>query len=227
MGCDIHVFVEKYELLEDGELGWKQIPPPRIELFKNADGSPYMGDYWYFGRNYLLFGWLADVRNEMSWGTSRVEPLSEPRGLPDDVSKSIWEESQGWGIDGHSHTYYTLREMVQAMEKHAERTVLHRGWVNGRQYLEYLEKGSPSSWSGMVGGAGIEHVSENEMQQRLLDVRAGVAGADSLNHVYTEIRWVDLVDKALTGEWKSFIGRLTPLTQDDGSDIRIVMWFDN
>ena len=108
------------------------------------------------------------------------------------------------------------------MEKQAETVVQNRGWVNGPQYLEYLENGTPSSWCGSVGGGGVKHVTEAEMQALLL-----ADGSSASKHVYTEIRWNDIIGETLTGEWKGFINRLLPLTMDDGSDIRIVFWFDN
>jgi hypothetical protein len=73
-----------------------------------------------------------------------------------------------------------------------------------------------------VGGGGVKHVSEADMQAALL-----VDGASQHKSTYTEIRWNDVIGETLSGEWKEFIDRLLPLTMDDGSDIRIVFWFDN
>lgn len=57
-------------------------------------------------RNYDLFGALSGVRGE---------PIEDwtchERGLPDDVSHEVLEESTNWGSDAHSHGYYTLGEL--------------------------------------------------------------------------------------------------------------------
>lgn len=60
MGCDIHCFVEKKV-----KSSWKLVE--KLEV----------------GRNYTLFGKMAGVRDRS------VEPISEPRHLPDDISDEL------------------------------------------------------------------------------------------------------------------------------------------
>lgn len=84
MGCDIHVFGET----------------------KNAEGSYSrvdVGDILY-DRNYAVFGFLAGVRNY-----SDVEPISEPRGIPDDACPEVAEEVR-MSAD-HSYSWLTLAEL--------------------------------------------------------------------------------------------------------------------
>ena len=53
----------------------------------------------YIGRCYSLFALLANVRNY-----AEITPISNPRGLPNDVSEIVKEMSDQWGCDGHSHS---------------------------------------------------------------------------------------------------------------------------
>lgn len=129
MGCDIHLYVEVYN---ETKQAWEEyvslIPNPNYvpiratgnlvdiyrkqEFRRKADewGSPHLKmveKRFYEGRSYSLFSLLADVRND---GT--IEPISEPKGLPDDLSPEIQKLSDEWGIDGHSHSYFTLGDLL-------------------------------------------------------------------------------------------------------------------
>jgi hypothetical protein len=64
MGCDIHVLIEAKT-----SAGWHCVHHPRIE------------------RWYSLFSRMADVRNNAPGGPHYIQPISKPRGLPDDVSE--------------------------------------------------------------------------------------------------------------------------------------------
>lgn len=94
MGCDIHFYAER----PVGDM-WEEIPPP--------DQYP-LG--WYVDRNYVLFALLAGVRN------NDQEPISEPRGLPKDVSPEVLAEAEHWGRDGHSHSWLTVDEALAGIE---------------------------------------------------------------------------------------------------------------
>src|SRR5687767_9834929 len=59
-----------------------------------------------FGRNYGIFGFLADVRNY-----SHSPVIAEPRGLPDDADlDDEGREEAFWG--NHSHTWLSLAELL-------------------------------------------------------------------------------------------------------------------
>lgn len=83
MGCDIHLCVE---MKVDDE--WILYSQPRVD------------------RNYDLFAMMANVRNN-----GDIEPLSSPRGLPHDVSKSTACIAKSWGSDGHSHSWLGYEEI--------------------------------------------------------------------------------------------------------------------
>jgi hypothetical protein len=90
MGCDIHVHLERRD--ERGRY---------VEIPQVPDEYP-LG-----GRSYSRFAFLAGVRN---W--ANIIPLSSPRGLPHDLSATVREQSDEWDIDGHSHSWLTLHELL-------------------------------------------------------------------------------------------------------------------
>jgi hypothetical protein len=81
MGCDIHMIVQRKTAT-----GWETIP--EFDCFDD--------------RNYGVFGFLAGVRNY-----SDVPPLSEPRGLPDDIQ----EGDDGW-LGDHSFSWLVASELT-------------------------------------------------------------------------------------------------------------------
>ena len=83
MGCDIH---SRGERKVDGK--WKLILGP----------EPF-GD-----RNYSVFAFLAGVRNY-----SEVPPISEPRGLPDDID----DDGDGDYFGDHSYSWLSLDELLK------------------------------------------------------------------------------------------------------------------
>jgi hypothetical protein len=99
MGCDIHAFAER----KSGEK-WKQI---RGEFrHEDYEKKPHWTDEVYDGRDYELFAFLADVRND-----NEIKPLAQPRGVPVDASLGYQAEVEHYGADGHSHSYFTLAEL--------------------------------------------------------------------------------------------------------------------
>lgn len=100
MGCDIHSAVEVRD--SDGKWRWddRAVFPDDLRdgQFTNAPFD------W---RSYGMFGFLANVRNY-----SRVPPLADARGLPDDLSPALAdEESEPW-LGDHSHSWLGLNELL-------------------------------------------------------------------------------------------------------------------
>jgi hypothetical protein len=78
MGCDIHLYIEyksKKPQYDGRESTWHS--------FGNRINP---------GRNYTMFGLMANVRNCYSDG--KLPVLVEPRGMPDDVGYYVKDESQ-------------------------------------------------------------------------------------------------------------------------------------
>lgn len=51
-------------------------------------------------RNYSLFTLLAGVRDY----SEKTIPISNPKGLPDDMSIQAKEAAERWEVDGHTHS---------------------------------------------------------------------------------------------------------------------------
>jgi hypothetical protein len=115
-------------------------------------------------RNYSLFAILADVRNGSGFAGvdtgDRVEPISEPRGIPEDASAEVQKYMGHMGVDGHSHSYHTLRDL-KAYDWDAP--ITYRGYVKALDYIDMKERGwpedktvrPPGEISGGISGSGI------------------------------------------------------------------------
>ena len=100
MGCDIHLFREKK--VNDS---WECLEPFETTKDQHEGGKVYIEiDNPHLGRNYALFGFLANVRREIPEGFN-------PRGLPADVSALVNGDSESWDSDGHSHSWLSLSEI--------------------------------------------------------------------------------------------------------------------
>jgi hypothetical protein len=131
MGADIHWYVERFTTDPENEttptskvnkrenrvnelLG--ETPDPRwisVDIWvaeDYGDGNMHWSNYpsFYNGRNYSLFSKLANVR---SYGGG--DAITEPRGVPDDASDAYLYIVEQWKGDGHSHSYFTLTELLE------------------------------------------------------------------------------------------------------------------
>ena len=109
MGADIHLFLERK--MKSGN--WACVANlDNIIHLDGLDGVQPSGSVsyaWYRlnRRNYQFFGALASVRGDGE----------EPRGLPIDVSDLVEEESHGWAMDGHSHSWMYADEFISIYNK--------------------------------------------------------------------------------------------------------------
>jgi hypothetical protein len=203
MGCDIHPQVEVRR-----EDGWHRVPHPTRpcdddyctdgkyndltpnESMRGKDhyrckGTGFYTDAFYDDRNYDVFAILANVRN--GYGFAGVDtgdgfvPISEPRGLPEDLSPEIadvlareeddaeddfdWSDPQYFWMGDHSHSWLTVLEIL---DYDWTRTTKKRGWVDPWQFQVWRRDGKPTMWSGSIEGPSIEHIS-NVAMARLLD----------------------------------------------------------
>lgn len=210
MGCDIHEWVEvrvggKWEMTD-----------------VNLD----------VGRNYDLFGMLADVRNGRGFagvdtGDGFVPILgreSPTRGIPLDASPEYAAEVENWGGDGHSHSWLTLAEL-KAYDWHGQKTK-KRAVVSLEDRKAWRDSGNPgpSSYCGGVSGSSVKFVPLDEMD-RIID-----RGQDTAWSYFSSVEWDTTY--AESAEW--FISNAMPKLEAyaaergiDASDIRIVFFFDN
>ena len=135
MGCDIHFFTERWtsdnkyegpkdlsedrdskleEILENTEPNYRWVSADSWSTQTHSGRVLSIYDDWwkademYNGRSYYLFAILADVRN----GSGGIEPIDYPRGIPDDASSGYKYVVDRWDGDGHSHSYFTLDELI-------------------------------------------------------------------------------------------------------------------
>jgi hypothetical protein len=142
MGCDIHIYTEaKY--IVNGVTKWHNIDNWRLNRYYGTDDneSEYNISPVYWGRNYELFAVLANVRGYYSDDVYT-------KGLPDDVSDVVKNESDRLGVDGHSHSWYTLKELyeyheplldplIESLESH----IMDELWIHDRQQLKDCVEG--------------------------------------------------------------------------------------
>jgi hypothetical protein len=100
MGCDIHIHVE---VKVNGT--WHHYSHPSI------------------ARNYSLFARMANVRNG-----GNIAPISEPRGLPPDVTFTTKIDCDHYGNDGHSHSWLSAKEVAALLEWQNSREIYSPAW---------------------------------------------------------------------------------------------------
>jgi hypothetical protein len=105
MGCDIHSFAE---IRNKQTNKWEKVGDHfSLDEFDKKYYKKEKGENPFDWRNYSMFAFLAGVRNY-----DRCEPLSEPRGLPKDISIEVMEEYEKLRYDAHSASFLTLKELL-------------------------------------------------------------------------------------------------------------------
>ncbi len=239
MGCDIHIYVEKKHVhYKTKKPVWinadKWTVNPDNALYQEEGANRFHIDYHdaiYSGRNYDLFSILADVRNGYGFAGCDTgdgfNPIAMPKGLPDDVSPEVKELSDDWGCDGHSHSFFTLKELL---DYNWQQATTHRGWVDEETYKQFKETGNPYPSSGGVSGHMVMHLSNDEMDRLI----GGTLTREAGKHYYTQIQWQETYAECC----KEFIektipklkelAKISPYKEDiDPESVRIVFWFDN
>ncbi|MCB6366621.1 hypothetical protein LI291_10600 [Intestinibacillus massiliensis] len=93
MGCDIHVHIEVQN--EAGK--WLHHSAPDVK------------------RDYGLFALMAGVRNY-----GKVQPIAEPRGLPDDISEVTSAEWEPYADNWHTPSYLMADELPELQQRYQE-----------------------------------------------------------------------------------------------------------
>lgn len=104
MGCDIHIVVEVRRNQE-----WQCVTEDIFPL-DDDDQRHYQrthGSVCFPTRSYRVFGFLADVRNY-----SAIPPLSPPKGVPADLSRSVRQTATRYDSGCHSASWLTLAELL-------------------------------------------------------------------------------------------------------------------
>lgn len=214
MGTDIHLQVEAKI---NGEWKWLNDNLP-----KGIDLSSYVP--LDTSRNYNLFAILANVRNGYGFagcdtGDGFV-PISEPKGLPKDISTALKARHEEQGLLGdHSFSWLNAKELE---DYDWDRVTKRRGWVKKDQFLIWKVVGKPKSWCGGVSGKNVKHISNKEMEKI----------EDNLDNSYTEVEWEESYKEAVGwNNYYKYSDLKTLISWDeDGEkieDIRIVFGFDS
>jgi hypothetical protein len=182
MGCDIHLYVEAKPLEQDR---WIRIDR-QISFHEGWDDreKQVITLDWGDGRNYNAFAMLADVRNGSGFAGvdtgDGFEPIAMPRGLPEDASPSVYDESERWGVDGHSHSYFTLRELLNLETLgYWDKTTTIRGVFTTPELEKAKAEGivesvegqevrltkAPQSWSGGIWGPDLKDIFHISWEQ--------------------------------------------------------------
>ncbi|MFA7143161.1 MAG: hypothetical protein WC175_04190 [Candidatus Dojkabacteria bacterium] len=136
MGCDIHLYTErkiKVRLPDEQEKTvWMNSDNWFIDewSYSYSDHPRMCVKDVYYGRNYDLFTVLAGVRNYRDW-----DWFVEPKGIPDDISEDVKNIIDRYGGDGHTHSYLTLRE------------ILDIDWERRVEMHDYVTKDVADHWN--------------------------------------------------------------------------------
>ena len=233
MGCDMHMFVEKKV---DGQ--WvsqdKMVPDEFSEepvaerlqaqfgtfRYKDGDGLVHIS----MMRNYNLFGILANVRNGYGLAGAptggQFLPISKPKGISEDASDEVKAELDSWGVDGHSHSWLTVKEILEW--SHWTDIRITSGYISEKQYREFDPGKGPDSWAGGMAGP-----------KRLMITRENFDALDEAGKLDKEIDYCinvswpnsykELVGDEFLLELMSTLQALDP----DPANVRMVFWFDN
>lgn len=240
MGCDIHLYVEKRDVLGQWQSADTWEPNKYYE-----DGDEYEPQYtipyenrFYSGRNYGLFAILADVRNGVGFAGVKTgkgfNPIAPPRGLPDMLSEQVRMEADSWNGDGHNHSWFTLQELLDY--DWTQYTDIY-GWLHTTEFDQWdgywRDQGeNPQSWSADVSGSMVEKIDEDTMRSRIKALRE-TTPRDEINKVlqmnswYTHAVWKQYYYQVAKNFLGMTIPRLLKLAEGDYASVRIVFWFDN
>lgn len=237
MGCDIHFYVEK----QNTKGKWVSAD---TWVDEEDDGRrykhvPYEKEF-YNGRNYNLFAILANVRNGRGFAGCKTGegfvPIAQPRGVPKDACEEYIDQVAAMGADGHSHSWFTLRELL---DYDWTQTTRLQGWVDFKAGEKWLRWGrdhgeGPESYCGGVSGGSVKHISVQELEQlcekyRKLTREGQEAMLTQMAHTYAMVSWTETYYQAASHFWSDVIPKLLKLAGGvDGVDkVRIVFFFDN
>lgn len=165
MGCDIHLYVERRQ--PDGT--WASADNWLFVEEEDDDGNLVQhrtlwtwregrehDHSFYNKRFYALFEILAGVR-----AYEGFVQLDAPRGVPDDASPEYLEMVRKWNLDGHSHSYCTVQELL---DYDWTQTLRREGYLDLFDWADAkLNNNTPKSWCRSAGGGTIYTVTAAEI----------------------------------------------------------------
>lgn len=190
MGCDIHSYVE---------------------VMKNQRWILHTPEPGYTWRDYGMFGILAGVRMR------GFNPMAKHRGLPKNVSKEVKELADEYGGDGHTHSYLTLKEIL---DYDYDQTIPLHGVLSAKKYDQWDKKSTP-----YLDYANSEYVLMPEAYKLLKQNNALDKNVD----YYIKTTWNSPYRSFVNGDWWAFVERLKGYAEEFGGNenVRYIFWFDN
>lgn len=165
MGCDIHL---QFEILRNGVWTWPLAGLPRYLDPAKFLPRPLAS---LTERSYRTFTLLAGVRD----GGEGIEPIAQPRGLPDDLSPELRSaceamseddtESSWWWFGDHSHSWLTLAEILEYGKQ----------WLPDKATPHEVARRAASVLAGR-GDCGLETLLDRDAIELLRDGVWGVSG---------------------------------------------------
>lgn len=201
MGCDIHLYSE----YRDKKGKWFSADHFSVDPYIENELNYELVSI-YDWRNYELFGTLANVRNY-----SDNECISDPRGLPCDMSLATKKGYEFWGCDAHSCSWLTAAEIFDWKKSHS--FVKHSGFISQEDSARLDAYGElPTTWCQWTSDKTCvyrEWTSEFHVLDSLIN-----AIKDRMKEVF------HIYDFYSDSEKENLI-------QANAENFRIIFWFDN
>lgn len=160
MGCDIHFYVEKKI---DGQ--WVTADEWGDDKYDEGRKTVDYKKQFYSGRSYNLFAILANVRNGRGFAGIKTgegfNPIDDPRGTPEDCCPEYRTMMDDYGCDGHSHSYFTLAELLAY---DWTQVTTQQGYVDVVEWARWRDHGKPTGRSGDVGGGNVRHLTNEAFE---------------------------------------------------------------
>lgn len=220
MGCDIHCNIE---VKENGiwKLHAPLIPNSWYDPKEPIDrwNKPERPDKGWFDRYYDVFAIMANVRNGRGFAGIKTgqgfNVISQPKGLPEDVSPEVKADSDEWDSDGHSHSWLSLQEIL---DFNWDQVTEKQGYLTDEEYAKWDKKSTPESWCGFSAGRDIISLDEKDYLA-LPKKQPGKTYSILVN-------WVVSYREGVGESWWQMVDRLKKY-REQFEDVRLVFWFDN
>ena len=204
---DIHFFVEKKN---------------KQDKWISADKWKYKINEETKKREYYVDQWDSFVRgggNEEMYEI--LQSISLAKGLPSDVSNKVKTESDIWGLDGHSHSWLTVSELV-GHDWHKGREI--SGYLDSFNYDYLKSTGLPISYRKKVDKV----ISEDDMKKFLKkekDPKFSTTQKEYADLGYCKSTWMASDADRLYYFHYHVLPKIRSLGEPE--DVRCIFWFDN
>jgi len=180
--------------------------------------GPWDSDYGLRGRNYDWFAILANVRNY----DNMLDTIAEPKGLPDNCSSETNSISERWGPDGHSHSWLTLKELIDFDMNKTEVETVKFGVESYKEWIECGKDPSVFINTHYIRNHHVE-VDEGTLAKMVYGIYGEHKPIDGI--YYTSVTYDKSYNDFTSGMYKRVVDELTKYGIPE--EVRIVFWFDN